>query len=154
MKRLLTKNYQAAFTLIEVLVVIVLFAVLAGMAAAISIQDYRSGNFRSERDLAISVFQKARSRAVANINDLPHGVHIDSGNDQYIIFEGTFNVSAPSNEYIQFSVPNSSVSHSGMQEVVFGQLDGQATITGGNLSLENGRSEISVNPEGQISWTN
>jgi len=152
---------DSGFTLTEVLVVMGIVALGLGMAAAFGLSDYHAYDFRAERNLAVSILQKARAQSMSNINDKPHGVFIDTANNQYVIFEpdpnpiflpSGYNLSAGSNEYINFL--NSSISHTDMTYVVFSPIDGQTTFDVDHLSLDGIKSVIYVNSEGQIRWTN
>lgn len=137
--------------MIEIIVVVALFAIVAGFGLFVSMDSYRSYNFRSERNLVISLLQKARTESMANINQTPHGVHVDA--NQYVLFQGSpYSSSNPSNQVFPAS---SIVSHSGMTEVTFDQLSGNASVTGGNLTIQQAinNSIISINNEGQINWT-
>jgi prepilin-type N-terminal cleavage/methylation domain-containing protein len=145
------------FTLIEFLVVMGIMVLVFGFGLFFSMDAYRGYTFRSERDLAISILQKARAQSISNINQQPHGVHIDSVGKQYIIFEGTtFSGSASSNIYVPFV--SSAVSHSGMSDVFFNQLDGGVATPPAAWPFTDptsGRtSSVTINAEGQITWTN
>src|SRR3989344_7957997 len=81
-----TNSLNQGFTLIEVIVVLGLFAILGAMTAVVGSSDIRGSALHSERDLAVNLLQKTRARAIANIDQLRHGVEIDSDNKQYIVF--------------------------------------------------------------------
>ena len=149
---------EKGFTQIELIVVIGLFAIVAGFALIMSMDDYRAASYRSERDMAIAVLQRARSEALAGLclgsctDGKPHGVHVQSG--QYVIFQGTsFVAGDPLNEVIVMR--DKAVSITGAADVVFSLLS--ATATPATLTFGDGlghTSTISVGSEGQITWTN
>jgi prepilin-type N-terminal cleavage/methylation domain-containing protein len=153
--RVCTPN-QKGFTVTELLVVMAITLIVFSLASFAGMEVYRGYLFRSERDLAVSVLQKARSQALANVNQQPHGVHLDTTNKQYVLFEGsTYNAAAATNIAVPFLAP--SISHSGMTDVVFNQLDGGITSVPAALhfsDVANHISDITFNNEGQITWTN
>ena len=147
----LHKN-KRGFSLIEIMVVLGIFSIIATFSLFASMDFWRSSSFRGERNLIVGILQKARSESMSNINELPHGVHIDP--NQYVLFEGnTYNPLDPKNEKHE---ANPSISHSGMTEVIYDRLSGKAITVGGSLVLSQGsnQSVISINNEGQINWTN
>ena len=128
-----------------------LFAILGAMTAVVGSSDLRGSALHSERDLAVNLLQKTRARALANIGEHKHGVYIDNAGGQYIVFAGNSFDTATDKEEIPFYSDN--VTKTNAWEVVFSQLDGQATVTG-DLQINGISTVISINPEGQISWTN
>jgi prepilin-type N-terminal cleavage/methylation domain-containing protein len=143
------------FTLIEFLVAMAIMAIIFSMGLFFSLDSYRGYSFRSERNLAITVLQKARSQAIANVDQQPHGVHVDAAGKQYIIFEGSaYAAGATTNINVPFV--SSAVSHSSMNDVLFNQLDGSITTVPAAWHFADAThsSDISENSEGQISWTN
>ena len=150
---------SAGFTLIELVVVIAIMVVLLGLGLFFSMDSYHGYAFHNERNLAVSLLEKARSQAIANIDQQPHGVHVDLTGNQYIIFEGATYTSFPSkNIFVPFISSNSLINHSGMTDVLFNQLDGGITTPPSALHLNDSgsvhTSDINFNNEGQISWTN
>lgn len=154
---------QQGFTLIEIIVVIGMFILLAGLTGLMGLDGYRGYSFRSERDNVVSILQKVRAQAMNNTcsggvcdGGEPHGVYFNGG--QFTLFQGQTKDDAPSqNQVISSSYPISlSFNPSGNTSVVFKQLSGDVaspvTIT---ISDNFGHtSDISINGEGRISWTN
>ncbi len=143
----------AGFTLIEMLVAMLILISIMGLGMFLSMDYYRSYIFYYEKDLAISILQKARSQSLANINQSWHGVKI--GASEYIIFEGNDAVhdynhrdTAKDTKY----EADKTIALSGMSEVVFTRLIATSTPVGGDLTLSDGiRSAIiSINNEGRI----
>lgn len=150
-KKLQVTSYKlrAGFTLIEVLVVVGIFAILAALGLFLSMDVYRGNSFRSERNMVVSILQKVRSRAVNNINQTKHGVRFES--DRYVIFEGP--ICAAAGE----EIPKSSAIANSGGCVVFDQLTGDrdtvnSTINSLNLTGQGFSSTVTINDRGRISW--
>ncbi len=162
-RRISTHN---AFTLIEVLIVMALIVIVAGFGLIVSMQSYQNYSFRSERDALVAALQEARSQSIENMcfgsctGGKPHGVHL--GLHQYVIFQGETYATrdAAVDEIIAANYFALSTTSPSFTDVVFSRVaatttpnpSGVATIslvdTAGSDS-----SVISVNPEGQITWT-
>ncbi len=161
-------------TLIEILVVMALIAVVAGLAMITTLDAFRGSAYHNERDSLIAALYKARSQAVSNIclgagctQGKPHGVYIQTDPithvvQQYVIFQGSSYagrdaaVDEPLNS-------NYTVAITGMSEVVFTELSGDPTpVSVGSITVSDPSgihqgtlaSVISTNAEGQIIWTN
>jgi Tfp pilus assembly protein FimT len=142
--------------MLEVIVVMAMFVIVAGFGLFVSMETFRASNFHSDRSLLIATLQRARAEAMSNICDgtctdgKAHGVHI--GTNEYVLFQGsTFNASDAQN--VTFEA-NQSVTRTGDTDIVFSQLT--ANTTGYTITLNgNGRtSVISIAANGQITWTN
>lgn len=148
-------NQNNGFTLIELVITIGLVALIAGLGMLLSFDYYRNNSFFSEQKIITSVLQKARNQAMNNIclgtctEGKKHGVRFET--DKYVIFQGN-NFSSRDTAYDEEVKISPTISISGMTEVVFDQLSGNATVTGGNLTVSsNGRSAIiEVNSNGRI----
>ena len=154
---------QTGFTLLEVLVVMGIMTMLGGFALIVSMDVYRSFSFRTERDMLISVLQKARSQSMSNMclgpgctDGRPHGVHVSTG--QYVVFQGatyaTRDVSV--DEVIAAENGAARIAPSSLTDVVFTQLSGAAAPVGtiGLLDDAGHISTTTINSEGQITWGN
>lgn len=132
----------------EILVVMAIFVIIAGFGLVVSMDAYRSNNFRSEEDMLLGVLLKARSQAVNNVDQKPHGVHITSAN--YSIFEGATYTSG-----IDFPV-SSGFTPGGATDIVFSQLTGQISGAPLTVTLKDNTTgkifTISINNEGQINY--
>lgn len=124
-------------------------AIIASFGALVGFGLYTSSSFNAESALLVGVLQKARSQSLNNINQSEHGVHLEA--DKFILFQGNiFNPSDSKN--IDFEA-NTRISHSGLSDVIFSQLSGDANPTGTIiLSGLNRTATITINSEGGISW--
>jgi len=150
---------NSGMTLIEIAVVVGLFAMLIALGLIMSMDVWRGSSFRSEQDIVVSLLYKARSRAISNINESSHGLYIDKQNEEYIVFEGDNYVGAV--DEIPFDMSNGFTFEDGPVgdtcdadscEVVFdartGATDGESFLMSGQ-----GKSrEVVINPEGGITW--
>lgn len=155
-------SIHRGFTLIEILVVIGIFAMLGTISLIVSLDSYRGYMFRNERDLIITSLQKARSQSVNNVcygacvNGRPHGVAFSPG--KTIIFQGTSfalrDVSA--DEVMNRSYNAVSITPGSLGEVVFAQLSGDVA-TPGYVTITDSLAHTStttISSNGQITWTN
>lgn len=154
---MLSLKEDKGFTLIEVLVVMVLFILVSGFALFLSLDSFRGYVYASDRNTLVSALQKARSQALANVNQKPHGVHINHSSNPktYTVFEGS-SWTDPSHDPsldIRFEV-NKNVVLTGVNDVIFSPLSGE---TGNNytLALQDAsrpyiNNFININYEGRI----
>lgn len=155
-----TSTHNRGFTLTEILIVMALISVVAGLSTIMSMDNYHSYSFSNERDLIVAVLHKARSQAINNMclgagctDGRPHGVHI-VGN-QYTVFQGPTFAGRDSavDEIVRANAP---VTLTGATDVIFSQLSGSASSTA-SITISDATahtSTITINSEGQISWTN
>lgn len=136
--------------MIEVLVTTAIAAVLVSLGLFISLDFYRIYAFRAEQNIVVGLLEKARSQALANIGEQPHGLALLPS--QYVVFEGASYLSA--DHARDEAVPaNPNIPHVGLAEIVFGPLTGDVTAVG-SVTLTDGvrTNRVSVNSEGQIEW--
>lgn len=151
-----------AFSLIELLVVMGIFILVAGFGLVVSFDSFRGYTFRDERDAIVGSLHKARSQAVNNMcfgtctDGKAHGVHFAGGvGSPYVVFQGTTYVAGDvTNETIATKINSVSVTAA---DVVFAPLS--ATVSGAPIVItvtDGGphTSVITVESEGRIWWTN
>lgn len=153
-------NQNKGFTLIEILVVIGILTVIISFGMIVDFSSFTSNTFQGEEAKIVSILQKARSRAMANMcigagctNGKKHGVCYDSANSKYKIFQGVASDPNPdkldANSNITISGPLFPCSSSG---IIFDQLTGNTTSTIVNLSYGAKSTVITINNEGTINW--
>lgn len=140
------------FTVAELLVVTGMMTVLIGVGLFMSIDAYKKYVFRAEQHLVVSVLEKARSRAINNIHQSPHGVCFQES--KYVIFRGVCIADNPTNEYIAANklIARHSRFETLFPVIFFTQIT--ATTTPVVIQVKDGVrvADISVNYEGTISW--
>ena len=147
----LALSLSNGFTLIEILVVLAIVASVLGLGLFMSMDVYRGFSFRSERDVVVSVLQKARSRAINNYHQTSWGVCYVTPN--YIMFRGTICTSgASTNETIPAGGGVVVTGLSAPGGVVFSQLAGNTTATIITITQNGKISTTTVNYEGTIIW--
>ena len=153
------QNYKSGLTLVEIIVVIAIIGLILILGLFISFDSYRRYIFRSERTTLVSVLSRARSRAMNNIFETPHGVCYDQSSKKYVIFRGnTYSPTNPTNESVSSNqsaiinpVPNSFLCSVG-PGLIFSQLSGNSSTMDIIVTESNASSTISINPEGTINW--
>jgi prepilin-type N-terminal cleavage/methylation domain-containing protein len=140
------------FTLVEVMVVIAIFALIVGFSLVIDFDSLRQDTLRSERNTLISVMARARSESMANTFSTAHGVCYLSGN--YIIFRGYDCVASSTNETFEADIKIASLSNltNNFPVIIFSQLTATASPVSIELSDGSKTTKIQINNEGMINW--
>lgn len=136
---------QAGFTLIEIIIALAIFGMLAGLGFWVSIDFYRSYAFNREVVELVSLLARAREQSMSNIGKHRHGVKIQP--QSFVLFEEenpSLDISAPTEDAIKIF---------GSLEIIFERLSGENSAPG-SLSLTDGKRHvvISVDQNGKIAW--
>lgn len=139
------------FTLIEILLSITLISIIAG----IGIPIYQSFQNRNSLNLAtegfVQLLRRAQTLSRAVDGDTSWGVYIAS--NTITLFQGLdfTNRNADFDELFDIS---SSVSITGLQEIVFSKFSGEPQSVGTTIltSLNNETKTITINTEGSIEY--
>ncbi|OHA27352.1 MAG: hypothetical protein A3C06_04175 [Candidatus Taylorbacteria bacterium RIFCSPHIGHO2_02_FULL_46_13] len=151
------RKSAGGFTLIEILVVTGLFAILVSVGAIMGFDSISRSTVQSERDLVVLMLTGARTRALANVNQLAQGMHVTPS--EIILFEGSAydstdpnNRSTPRNSGIE--VKNGATPPVDTFDVVFDQLSASVTMGVGIVTLSQGAQTdtIDINGQGRIEW--
>ena len=139
--------------MIEVLVVIGMMAMILSVGAVVSINAYKGYVFRSEQSIALSVLERARSRAVSNYFGITHGVCYIA--PHYIIFRG--NTCTPNLTTNEIVPGNNSATITGLSSstpIIFNQLTGDISAGPRTIVINetNRTSTTTINALGTIIW--
>ena len=151
------RTYRAkngGFTLIEILVAIGIFMVIAVMTVTMGMNSIGRSVVEEDRDLLVILLNDARANALANVNESRHGVHITSDGSQYTVFEGDdFATSDVSTHRDVERAESVTVSPLG-GEVGFDRLSGDAYAGAGTVTLSQDALslDININSIGRIEW--
>ena len=140
------------FTLMEIVITVAIFSLLIALGLFMSMETFRGVSYRSEVDVIVSLLQKARSRAMNNIEQAPWGVCYDPPN--YLVFKGSDCNAAFALDRVEAnaSVAAASDFDSTFPPVVFSQLSGQTTEESIVVKQNDRTSTISINEAGTILW--
>ena len=123
---------RKGFTFIEVLLVMAILALLLG-SSTIALSVLRGGTeLQTEARSFSRVLELARNRTIASQGDARHGVYVDAGASQYVLFQGDDYASRTSEEVFQLpdTIEFGAVSFGGGQEVVFDRIQGTTSQEG------------------------
>lgn len=147
---------RGGFTLIEIVVALTILITILGLGLFVSLDVYRGYTYRSERATVLALLTRARSHAMANIDQSPWGVCEDPGGGTYKLFRGE---GYAASALVDESVPVAPAGQvSGLPPctsgagIVFTELTGTtspATIT---VQQTGGPQTITINDEGTTFW--
>jgi len=149
------------FTLVEVLLVIGLLVIIFALGLFMSMETYRGYSRRSERDTLVAVLERARSRAMANVDQHAWGACYDgsvASDPQFVIFSGPSYASAyrtdpvPANPGVTLDLSAAPPLPCASGGVVFAQLTGDTSAISVTMTEGGITSTISTNAAGRIDW--
>lgn len=141
---------KTGFTIFELIITLGILIVIGSFGLFIGFDFYSSYLLNDERDMAVSILQRARALSMNNINNQPYGVHFENG--KYTIFEGQFfNQLNSSNQTFNTAL---GVSYSLSQpSIIFSKMSGDSNYSGNiNITLGSKTLTIQLNSYGQINW--
>lgn len=150
---------KRGFTLVEMMVVIGIVSLLL-VVGSVNIRSFQSRSqvTQAAEELA-SILREAQSRSMTVVNGQTHGIHFESGDGTYTLFEGTpfsqtnaTNVKYSLDASIQFS--NIALTGGG-KDVIFDKLTGSTSHSGGvtiSSKLDGSiQRTITITSQGKIS---
>ena len=140
------------FTLIEIIITIAIFTVLITLGLLMSMETFRGTLYRSEEATIVSLLERARSRAMNNINQSTWSVCYVA--PTYVISKGSVCGAATMTDSV---VVNDAVALASdfvttFPTVVFTQLSGTTTPATITVKQDNRASVITINNEGTLLW--
>jgi prepilin-type N-terminal cleavage/methylation domain-containing protein len=149
---------EGGFTVIELSIVIALFAILGAFTMLFGADQYARSGFQADRDTLISLLERARAESMNNIclsvsctDGKPHGVARVGGS--YVLFEGASYAGRNADADALFPAsPAGSFEATG--PIVFSELSG--TSSGSTITISDVSDHISVitvGSEGEIRWS-
>ena len=141
---------KKGFTLIEIMVAIAILVLIFGLGGNMGLNFYRQYLREQSKSDLTTILKKARSRAMADINQSNHGVYV--GENQNILFQGN-SYSSRATEYDQAFDKASGISISGLGEIVFERFRGSASASSTIILTDvftNKTKTIEINYEGRI----
>lgn len=150
MKLQITLKDKKGFTLIEIIVVVAIVISLFAFGILIDSKAFTRTSVISEQETLVSILQKARSRAMNNIEHTRHGVFVDE--DKYVIFQSSYDEDDEDNEKIERN-ENFTITGLYQTEIIFDQISGIPNVTG-EIKISDGVIEktININEVGLIDW--
>lgn len=147
MKNLYKKNQ--GLTLIEIMVVVGILIIVISFGVIVDFSSFTSSAFQTEESKIISVLQRARSRSMANMFDITHGVCYIAPN--YVIFQGN---TCAAGEIVPANINIASHSSTVFPTVVFEQLTGNRNTPNDTIHITDSvkSADIIINDEGTINW--
>lgn len=154
MSKVCRSRYLVGFTLLEVLIVLGLLSVLAGLGLFFALSEYYQTARLAEVVTVKELLQTARTSALHNESGAPHGVIISPpGYNGYILFQGNSFVERDLATQVQIPMSYSLIlASSSAREVVFTPLSGTTSPLDITLidPIHPSTSTITVNYEGYI----
>lgn len=142
--------HKSAFTLLELILVVVLVSISAGIVAPIYYSAKSNSDLNTALYTIVSSVRRAQLLSMAVYYDDSWGLKLSDG--QLIIFKGTdfLNRDLDFDEEIKLS---SLINISGLDEIVFNKLNGRPNISGDIfLVLNNRQLSININQLGVVDY--
>ena len=136
------------FTLIEILVVIAITGIILSFGMTLDVNTIKGDTFLAERTIIVSILERTRSRAMANLFDNNHGVCYIEPN--FIIFTGNTCTNTDS----ELIPANTAIISNALtifpEKIIFERLTGRTNKT--TIHIEDGAKgkDITINNEGAI----
>lgn len=136
------------FTLVEILLVIGIFAILVSLITPLGLDFYRSQQLETDSQGIIQFLRRAQLKALFQENDSQYGLFLTSSN--YILFKGNSYLARDPQYDEVFNLSNV-IGVSGINEVVFSKLEGKPNVIGNIILSTGGDSRIiNINALGRI----
>lgn len=143
-------NKKKAFTLLEILLTVSIFAVASAVLSPIYFSSKNKDELSTKADMLVSSLRRAQILSMSGQEDSSWGVKISNSN--FVIFKGSDYVSRDANFDDVISV-NKNISNEGLDEVVFSKIFGETTNVG-EIKLKTNTQEIiiDINKKGIVNY--
>ncbi len=153
------QDRQQGMTFIEILVVVAIIGVIMSFGMSNNVGLFMGDTFRSEKNIIVSLLEKARSRAMSNMFDSDHGDGVCYNAGNYVLFRGRttclpLNSSTDENTPANTNIASVSNFSTTFPIVVFNRLTGNVTGAPIDIIIKDDTKTdiININNEGTINW--
>lgn len=136
------------FTLVEVIITLTILGIILGFTAPVAWSFFQRVELSSEIKNHIAYLKLARSYAMANYNQAPHGVFIATTSTT--VFQGVSYAARNAGRDLLFPRSRIVTATSTAYEIIFSPLSGTTTPATTTISNIYGSREIVINSEGKI----
>lgn len=141
---------KSAFTLLEIILVVALIAISAGIVAPIYYSAKSNDDFNNSFSTLVGSLRRAQILSMASLNDSSWGLKIIDNN--IIIFKGE-NYLNRSTDYDEIISVNRNIRSSGLDEVVFSKYTGKPNLSGDiSWQLNTLERTLSINEIGIVDY--
>ena len=133
--------------MIELVVVLAIFGAIMIMGLFFDFTFYRGSSLNADVDIFVSVLQRARAKAINNINESNHGIYI--GPDDYVLFQGEVYTDPLRDKSFDQNISRHSGLLFNISELVFSRISGNSSFEGDIIITGSNKiATISLNHEG------
>lgn len=146
----------SGYSYIQILVVLAIIVILAGVASPYYVQWQNRARLQSAADTLLADTWLTQTKAIQREHDAAWGLHINDASKQYVLFHGsTYSSSDVNNITVQYP---STVTISPSQDIAFNPVTGAVTsgsdvtfsLTSSSLPLES--RSITIHAQGAIAY--
>ncbi len=142
--------HKSAFSLIELILVVVLISISAGVVAPIYYSAKKANDLNTSLYTLVSSLRRAQLLSMAVYLDDNWGLKIN--NNEILIFKGN-NFLSRDLDYDEVVSVNRSIVFTGLDELVYSKLTGRPNIDGDIfLTLDNNTLSLNINSLGLIDY--
>ena len=139
---------QKAFTLPEVLIIVVIISILVSLTLPLGLDFYRSQQLETHTQGIIQTLRRAQLKAMSSETDSSFGVYLT--NENYTLFQGdSYNTRSAQFDEV-FYLP-AVLTLSGLSEIVFSKSEGEPNVAGDIILKSDSETRtININEMGRI----